>query len=238
MDGAIPSTDIDSTTYSSAIAPDASGSISPELSPTSTAVEPEVQLAYLNHIGSNSEKQKKKKKKKKNLLQTRVSSYVARVTSRTGRLRTGSLRTNYNAVLWSLLFMLPVILVGYSQSLVVSLLAQPQFQEQFSAQEDDFSAVWMLAVQMCSVASSMLGGMAVGWLSSQYSVRLILGTSLVGFFGCTFVNFWAPSMSFILMGTLLQGLCCGGFGTLASTYITDACTPSISHVMTGMISCC
>jgi MFS transporter, SP family, general alpha glucoside:H+ symporter len=45
-------------------------------------------------------------------------------------------------------------------------------------------------------------------------------------------------MYFILAGTLLQGLCCGGFGTLAGTYITDVCTPAISHALTGMISCC
>lgn len=45
-------------------------------------------------------------------------------------------------------------------------------------------------------------------------------------------------MYFIFAGTLLQGLCCGGFGTLASTYISDVCTPAISHILTGMISCC
>lgn len=170
---------------------------------------------------------------KKRLLRAKASAYVTKVAA-----RTDSFRTNYKAILWSLLFMLPVILVGYSQNLIVSLLAQPQFQERFSAQEDDFGAVWMLAVQVCSVGSSMLGGMTVGWLSSLYSVRLILATSLICFLGCTCINVWAPSMSIILLGTLLQGLCSGGFGTLASTYIADACTPSISQVMTGMISCC
>lgn len=58
------------------------------------------------------------------------------------------------------------------------------------------------------------------------------------FLGCTFINFWATSMYFILAGTLLQGVFCGGFGTLASTYISDVCTPTIGHVLTGMISCC
>jgi hypothetical protein len=60
------------------------------------------------------------------------------------------------------MLMLPVILVGYAQNLVISLLAQPQFEERFSGEEDDFGTVWMLAVQMCSVGSSMLGGLLVG----------------------------------------------------------------------------
>ncbi|CAK7267156.1 hypothetical protein SEPCBS119000_002397 [Sporothrix epigloea] len=182
-------------------------------------------MAHLRGIGSYSEKSR--------LLRARASAYVTKVAA-----RTDTFRSNYKAILWSLLFMLPVILVGYSQNLVVSLLAQPQFQERFSAQEDDFGAVWMLAVQMCSVSSALLGGMVVGWLSSRFSVRLILATSLLFFLACSCINVWAPTMSIILVGTLLQGLCSGGFGTLASSYITDACTPSISQVMTGMINCC
>ncbi|CAK7202066.1 hypothetical protein SEUCBS139899_004786 [Sporothrix eucalyptigena] len=198
---------------------------SPNLSPTSTAVESDMQMAHLERIGSYNEKKK--------WLRAKTSEYVDRVAT-----RTYTFRTNYKAILWSLLLMLSVILVGYSQNLVVSLLAQPQFQERFSSQEDDFGSVWMLAVQMCSVGSSMIGGMMVGWLSSQFPVRFIMASALACFLACTFINFWAPSMSFFLLGTLLQGLCCGGFGTLASTYISDACTSTISHVMTGMISCC
>ncbi|CAK7225110.1 hypothetical protein SCUCBS95973_005748 [Sporothrix curviconia] len=228
MDGALSSAE-NSTPDLPTMSPVTSSNMSPALSPTSTAVESDANMVHLSGIGSYSYGYSEKKR----LLRAKASAYVTRMAA-----RTDTLRTNYKAVLWSLLFMLPVILVGYSQNLVVSLLAQPQFQERFSAQEDDFGAVWMLAVQMCSVGSSMLGGMTVGWLSSQYSVRLIMAVSLVCFLGCSFINFLAPSMLFILMGTLLQGLCCGGFGTLASTYITDVCTPSISHVMTGMISCC
>lgn len=55
-----------------------------------------------------------------------------------------------------------VVLVGYSQSLSVSLLAQPQFEAVYSDEQDDFSASWMLAVQMCTVGSAMMGGMLVG----------------------------------------------------------------------------
>ncbi|CAK7274728.1 hypothetical protein SEPCBS57363_006309 [Sporothrix epigloea] len=203
MDGAGSSTD-DSTLHSPDMSPLTSFDPSPELSPTSTVMEMDSRMAQLRGISSYSEKRR--------LLRARASAYVTKMAA-----RTDTFRTNYKAILWSLLFMLP---------------------ERFSAQEDDFGAVWMLAVQVCSVGSSMLGGITVGWLSSQYSVRLILATSLVGFLGCTCINVWAPSMSIILLGTLLQGLCSGGFGTLASTYIADACTPSISQVMTGMISCC
>ena len=76
--------------------------------------------------------------------------------------RFGTMRLYYKAVLWSLLMALPVVLVGFSQNLVVSLLAQPQFQYRFSSDEEDFGAAWMLGVQMCSVGSSMVGGMTIG----------------------------------------------------------------------------
>ncbi len=152
--------------------------------------------------------------------------------------RGSTVRVYYKAILWSLLIALPVVLVGYAQNLSVSLLAQPQFQERFSSREDDFSAAWMLAVQVCCVGSSMVGGMLIGWLSSRLSVRLMLGSSLLLFLASSAINFWAPSMPWILAGTLLQGVFCGGFGTLASTYIADVCPPVISNVLTGLITCC
>ncbi|OAA65604.1 major facilitator superfamily transporter maltose permease [Niveomyces insectorum RCEF 264] len=62
--------------------------------------------------------------------------------------------------------------------------------------------------------------------------------ALFMYFCFSFINVFAPSMQWIIAGTLLQGLPCGGFATLASSYISDVCPASISEVLTGLISCC
>lgn len=58
------------------------------------------------------------------------------------------------------------VLVGYSQSLVVSLLSLPRFQQMFgkatSGGKREIPAAWILAIQMCTVGSATLGGIAVG----------------------------------------------------------------------------
>lgn len=148
MDGAL-SGSYSSTINTLAATLMASITCSPTASATQTLVDPNEQRADLHHIGLYDEK--------KQWLKAKKAVYVGALTS-----RTHTLRTYYKAILWSLLLMLPVILVGYAQNLVVSLLAQPQFEERFSSEEDDFGAVWMLAVQMCSVGSTMLGGLLVG----------------------------------------------------------------------------
>ena len=65
-----------------------------------------------------------------------------------------------------------------------------------------------------------------------------MAASLLCFLAFSFINFWAASMQWIVVGALLQGISSGGFGTLASTYISDVCPPSISNILTGFISCC
>ncbi|KIH92509.1 hypothetical protein SPBR_02474 [Sporothrix brasiliensis 5110] len=217
MDGALSGPDSD-TVNTLAASLMISTAVSPTVSASETLVDASEHRSRTQYTSLYDDK--------KQWLKAKTAVYVGNLAA-----RAHTLRTYYKAIIWSLLLMLPVILVGYAQNLAVSLLAQPQFEERFSGDEDDFGAAWMLAVQMCSVGSSMLGGLL-------FSVRHILATSLMLFLGCTFINFWAPSMAVILAGTLLQGLCSGGFGTLASTYISDVCTPTISNVLTGMISCC
>ena len=76
------------------------------------------------------------------------------------------IRSSRAAVGWSLLMATSVVLVGYSQSLVVSLLSLPRIQQTFGdgtgGGKRMISAVWILAIQMCSVGSATIGGIAVG----------------------------------------------------------------------------
>ncbi|OAA65603.1 hypothetical protein SPI_02390 [Niveomyces insectorum RCEF 264] len=132
-----------------------------------TAVNDDDQQRYFQHAPhacephSRDEKQLKQKKNRIRrpdfLTAWRRPAFVEGLT-----VRLAPIRSSYRAILWSLLMALPVVTVGYSQGLIVSLLAQPQFQERFAADEEDFGAAWMLAVQVCSVGSAMLGNMLVG----------------------------------------------------------------------------
>ncbi|KAL1910690.1 hypothetical protein Sste5344_003591 [Sporothrix stenoceras] len=148
MDGALSGSDSD-TIGTLAATLMTSATCSPTVSTSETLVDLDEQRAHAKYSSLYGEK--------KQWLKARTAVYVGTLAA-----RTHTLCTYYKAILWSLLLMLPVILVGYAQNLVVSLLAQPQFEERFSGAEDDFGAVWMLAVQMCSVGSSMLGGLLVG----------------------------------------------------------------------------
>lgn len=45
-------------------------------------------------------------------------------------------------------------------------------------------------------------------------------------------------MNWIVAGTLLQGIPCGSFATMASTYIAEICPPTVASFLTAFVSCC
>ncbi len=154
-----------------------------------------------------------------------------------------TLREAKTPIGWSVMMALSVILVGYAQSLIISLTAQPSFVDAFGFPSDGgggnkIPASWMLAVQMCAVGSTTFGTVSVGWLTTYFSPRRLMTAALIAFLGLSFINFWAKSLGMIIVGTILQFIPCGMFATLASTYASDICPPTVSDYLTGYINVC
>lgn len=99
-----------------------------------------------------------------------VANMVVRRPSRGDQSLKEAFRASKKPIAWSVLMAMSVILVGYAQALVISLVAQPQFQARYGnpdvpAGENGntrIDATWMFAVQICAVGSATVGALAVG----------------------------------------------------------------------------
>ena len=65
-----------------------------------------------------------------------------------------------------------------------------------------------------------------------------MAVALVSFTALAWINFCARSLGVLVVGTLLQGVPCGMFGTLATTYAADVCPPALADKVTGCINAC
>lgn len=169
------------------------------------------------------------------------------------------------AIVWSVFMALPFILVGYSQSLMVYLLAFEPFVNAYwtdlelplkassgASLERGFALRWMVGLQLCVVASSMIGALLAGWLSGWCSPRKLMASALAIFLAFSIINFLVPPHNpndyyikkgndlffLFLVGATLQGIPLGMIGTIAMNYVADICPRTIADVLLAYITMC
>jgi len=137
-----------------------------------------------------------------------------------------------------------VVLVGYAQRVILSLLVLPQFEQLYGDvvyphHHRSIPASWNLALQIATVASSAVGTLIAGALAARVSPRRLVVFALVSYLALgTIPLATPPSRAAFVAGVALQGIPLGLFGPLATSYASDVLPRAVADLLTAHVCAC
>ena len=136
-----------------------------------------------------------------------------------------ALRRYPNAIMWSILFSLTLIMEGYSTILVPNLYSLGPFRRQFGSLQRngdyEISAVWQSSLVNGALAGQIIGLFMAGWLAEKIGYRRTLMIGLVAITAFITITFFATSKPVLLVGQCLLGAPWGIFQTISTVYASD-----------------
>lgn len=118
-----------------------------------------------------------------------------------------ALRHYWKAVAWSLTISMSTIMESYDLLLISSFFAFPQFQKRYGVQlpDDSYSieARWQVALTVVVNVGMILGVFINGYCADKWGLRKTLMASHIVLAATVFINFFAPSVEVLTVGTLL-----------------------------------
>lgn len=116
-------------------------------------------------------------------------------------------RHYWKAVAWSLAMSMSTIMESYDLLLITSFFAFPKFQEKYGVQLPDGSysveARWQVALSVVTNVGMILGVFINGYCADKWGLRKTLMAGHVTLAACVFINFFAPNVEVLTVGTLL-----------------------------------
>ncbi|KJZ74252.1 hypothetical protein HIM_06258 [Hirsutella minnesotensis 3608] len=145
------------------------------------------------------------------------------------------------AIAWSAFFSIGVISVAFDQQLVGSLYSAPQFRRDFGylyKNEYIVDASWQSGLSMGSPVGQVVGALFAAYPMESFGRKRTFAICVVITSGLVFIQFFARSISILLVGELLAGLVLGVFVVIAPTYGSEVCPTAIRGHLTSYINLC
>lgn len=116
-------------------------------------------------------------------------------------------RYYWKAVAWSLAMSMATIMESYDLLLITSFFAFPKFQEKYGVQLPDgrysVEARWQVALSVVTNVGMIVGVFINGYCADKWGLRKTLMGAHVTLAAFVFINFFAPSVEVLTVGTLL-----------------------------------
>ncbi|OCK75447.1 MFS alpha-glucoside transporter-like protein [Lepidopterella palustris CBS 459.81] len=155
---------------------------------------------------------------------------------------THSLRLYPHAIAWSTLLSLPIVMEGFSVTLLPSLYAFPRFKRTYGHLLPDgtyqLPAAWQAALTDGALAGECVGLLVNGVLTDRFGNRLVMVGSLALLCAFIALAFFARNSQILLASQLLCGLPWGLFQTLSLTYAADCLPLSLRAYVTSNVNLC
>ncbi|KAK5133767.1 hypothetical protein LTR08_007417 [Meristemomyces frigidus] len=152
-----------------------------------------------------------------------------------------ALRLYPTAVGWSIFFSLGIIMTAFDPQLLGNLYATPAFQRDFGYLYNGayiVSAPWQTGLSMGSPIGQVVGAFFAAYPMEWYGRKKTFGVCVVLTAGLIFIQFFARSLSVLLVGELLGGLVLGTYATIAPTYASEVCPVALRGVLTSYVNLC
>ncbi|PWY97099.1 sugar transporter [Testicularia cyperi] len=150
------------------------------------------------------------------------------------------------SILWSVLFSLAIVTLGYDSSILSSFFAQPAFTARFgdcSIGEDgtescEISSPWQQGLTNGAWIGSIIGLQLAGSAAQRWGHLKVMLVSIIAMTGFIFIPFFATSLPIFLAGQILQGLPWGSFQSLASAYASEITPVALRPLLTTYVNLC
>lgn len=150
------------------------------------------------------------------------------------------------SVVWSLLFSLAIVQLGYDSSLLSSFFAQPAFQAKYGQCSVDtdgtrscqISAPWQQGLTNGAWIGSIVGLQIAGSLAERLGHLRLMLISVISMLALIFIPFFASSLPVFLVGQCLMGVPWGAFQSLASAYASEICPVALRPLLTTYVNLC
>ncbi|KAJ5611046.1 general alpha-glucoside permease [Penicillium lagena] len=158
-----------------------------------------------------------------------------------------SIKAYPQAIMWSLVMALCVIMEGYDTALLGNFFAYPAFQIKFGRHVGVtpstpsgylLSAPWQAGVSQSTNVGGFIGAILNGWLVNAYGQRRVVLWSLIILEALIFIPFFAPNLTVLLIGEFLLGIPWATLATCAISYASEVLPPSIRTYLTSYTNMC
>ncbi|TDZ40554.1 Alpha-glucosides permease MPH3 [Colletotrichum trifolii] len=153
-----------------------------------------------------------------------------------------SFRNYPQAVGFSMVLSLCIVMEAYDTSLIGNFYGLAQFRRRFGVQlengEFQLTWTWQSALQNGTQVGQMVGLLISGIVAEQYGYKKTLLGALALNAVFVLVLFFAQNIGYLLAGGILCGLPWGAFQTLTTTYAADVTPMALRPMMTTYTNMC
>ncbi|KAF3935517.1 hypothetical protein ABW19_dt0201064 [Dactylella cylindrospora] len=152
------------------------------------------------------------------------------------------IRTHPQAVFFSMVLSMCLIMEGYDTALTGNFFGLPQFRKRFGVKLDNgdyqLTSSWMSGLQNGTQVGQICGLMLAGVLAERYGYKKTLLGALVVLIGFIFILFFAQNIAMLFIGGVTCGIPWGMFQTLTTTYAADVAPIPLRPVLTTYVNMC
>lgn len=126
---------------------------------------------------------------------------------------------------------------AFDPQLLGNLYATPAFQRDFGYEYEDsyiISAAWQTGLSMGNPVGQCLGAFVASYPMELYGRKRTFGVCVVLTAAIVFIQFFARSLSVLLVGELLGGLVLGTYVVIAPAYASEVCPLPLRGILTSV----
>lgn len=147
------------------------------------------------------------------------------------------------ATFWAIAMSFTIVMEGYDTFLLGNFLAYPQFNEKYGQYYPErnkklVSASWQAAIAVAASGGSIIGLLANGYLTERFGHRKVCMVSMVFLTGFIFIPFFAPNISILVAGMVLEGIPFGIFAIQGPSYASEVCPLALRGFLTSFVNIC
>ncbi|CAN8099925.1 unnamed protein product [Discula destructiva] len=152
------------------------------------------------------------------------------------------------AIGWSAFVSLGVIMLAFDPQLLGNLYATPQFCRDFGYRYDDdsgggdatyiISAPWQTGLSMGNPVGQVVGALFAAYPMDLFGRRRTFAACVALTNALVFIQFFARTLSVLLVGELLGGLVLGCYVVIAPAYASEVCPVALRGHLTSYVNLC
>jgi MFS transporter, SP family, general alpha glucoside:H+ symporter len=147
------------------------------------------------------------------------------------------------AIFWAIAISFTIIMEGYDTILMGNFFAYPEFNKKYgtwnpASNQYVISARWQSLLSDMSSVGSIIGLLINGFVTERFGHRRVIMVGMATLSGCIFFPFFAPNLTFLVIGQLLCGIPWGSFAIMGSSYASEVCPLALRGFLTAFVSIC